>query len=58
MVDIPSNIRFNTKQEALNYAKSEAYRHTISPGYKAARGRYWSMDLMDYVNTWIAVLIY
>jgi len=58
MTEVPFNIRFQTKEHALRYARLEASKFKRNVGYKAVKGRYWSMDLMDYVSTWIAILIF
>lgn len=58
MTEVPFNIRFQTKEHALRYARLESVKFTRPVSYKAVKGRYWSMDLMDYVSTWIAILIF
>jgi hypothetical protein len=58
LVTVVVDIAFKTKQEALNYGKSDAARHKFPPKYEAVKGRYWSMKLMEYVPTWVCLLHY
>ncbi|MDD2299252.1 MAG: hypothetical protein PHN69_03975 [Candidatus Pacebacteria bacterium] len=56
MVEVPFNIKFPTRGQALEFAKTEAAKFKKKPKAKAEKGRYWSNDLDAYKPTWVAVL--
>jgi len=58
MVDVPVNIKFESKKKAIQYAKMEVARYIRKSTYRVNRDKYWSMDIMDYRQAWFVTMVY
>lgn len=58
MADVIAYPKFQSKIKALKFGASAKNRDRKMKKYRAEKGKYWSMDLMDYVPTWVLIYTY